>query len=148
MLYQIPLFLWLIYLGYVDLKTRRIPNSASITLFFAALLCQVSDQAPTLLAVAANLVLGLSLTLPGYFRGIVGGGDVKLMMALSPAWSPFFLFGSFAVGVLITSAAVFIQSRTHKGVAQAGSANLPLATCMASGAVLLLISLTAKTTLL
>jgi len=89
-LYQLPLFVLLMWVGYVDAKTRRIPNQANIALFCAALLCHASPASPSFAMVAANIGLGLMLTLPGYFRDVLGGGDVKLLAALSPAWSPLF----------------------------------------------------------
>ena len=134
MLYQAPLFLLLSYLGYVDLKTRRIPNYANIAVFLAALLCQASEQAPATLAITANVVFALVLTLPGYFGGVLGGGDVKLMVALSPAWPPLFLFGSFAIGVLAVG--IIMAARSRSG--RINNPSLPLATCMALGAMLLM----------
>lgn len=138
MLYQLPLFILLIWVGYVDIKTRRIPNQTNIALFCTALLCQASSAAPSFAMVVANLGLGLLLTLPGYIKGVLGGGDVKLLAALSPAWGPFFLFGSFAVGVLLIGIALTFQKR---GLLSSPSKDLtdgiPLGACIATGASLL-----------
>lgn len=141
MLYQIPLFFLLAWVGYIDLKTRRIPNYANIALLGTALLCQASPISPTFEMVAANFGLGLMLTLPGYFRGVLGGGDVKLLAVLSPAWSPLFLFGSFAVGVLLVGIVLTVQKR---GLLPSPSKEItdgiPLGTCIATGASLLAIT--------
>jgi len=139
-LYQLPLFVLLMWVGYVDAKTRRIPNQANIALFCAALLCHASPASPSFAMVAANIGLGLMLTLPGYFRDVLGGGDVKLLAALSPAWSPLFLFGSFAVGVLVVGMVLTVQKR---GLPHSPSKEItdgiPLGTCIATGASLLAI---------
>jgi prepilin peptidase CpaA len=49
--------------------------------------------------IVINICIGLALTLPGYIRGIVGGGDVKLMLAISPLWPSIYLLCVFAIGI-------------------------------------------------
>jgi prepilin peptidase CpaA len=54
---------------------------------------------PSLVSMAVNIAIALALTLPGYIKGVVGGGDVKLMLALAPLFSPFQLLFVFSTGV-------------------------------------------------
>ena len=139
--YHLPLLVLLAWVGYVDLKTRRIPNYANMALLGAALLCQASSSSPSLGVVVANIGLGLILSLPGYFTGVLGGGDVKLLVALSPAWDPLFLFGSFAAGVIVVGITLTIQKRGLLPSPQkAVSDGLPIGTCIAAGVGLLAIT--------
>ena len=47
-----------------------------------------------------NIVAAVCITLPGYFKGVLGGGDVKLLLALSPAWTTMQLLFAFSAGVI------------------------------------------------
>lgn len=40
------------------------------------------------------------ISIPGYWKGVVGGGDVKLLFALALLWSPIQLMTSFSLGLL------------------------------------------------
>ncbi|WP_417765455.1 prepilin peptidase [Spongiibacter tropicus] len=137
MLYQLPVFLVIAWVGYADLKTRRITNRSIMVLLGAALLCQVGPSSPQLAEIIANMGLGLMLTLPGYFKGVLGGGDVKLLIVLSPAWNALFMFGSFAVGVILVGAMLTIQNSPAPEVERD---NIPIGTCIAVGAWLLAIT--------
>ncbi|MFT6476159.1 MAG: prepilin peptidase CpaA [Zhongshania aliphaticivorans] len=89
----------LLIIGYIDWQQRRIPNSVVVILagwaaYSAAFSSEISAQ-----HIAINIGIALILTLPGYIRGIVGGGDVKLMLVIAPLWAPLQLLSIFSIGI-------------------------------------------------
>jgi prepilin peptidase CpaA len=66
--------------AYCDLRTRRIPNSLAIAIGALGLVRMIVIGDPSAafytLAVAAAV---LAITFPLFWRGLVGGGDVKLL---------------------------------------------------------------------
>lgn len=96
----LPALSILLVIAYIDWKQRRISNSWLIVLsgwaaYYAALSPEISLQ-----VIAINAIIGLALTLPGFMKGVVGGGDVKLMLAISPLWPPIQLLWVFSAGIL------------------------------------------------
>jgi prepilin peptidase CpaA len=96
----LPALIIIVVIAYIDWKYRRIPNSWLVVLLgwaasYAAFSPEISFK-----IIAMNVVIGLTLTLPGYIKGIVGGGDVKLMLAISPLWPPMQLLSIFSAGIL------------------------------------------------
>lgn len=92
----LPLIFWI---GYIDWQSRRIPNYLVLILagwaaVYAAFSTEINMQ-----IVVMNIGIAIALTLPGYLKGIVGGGDVKLMLAISPLWPPIYLLNVFAIGI-------------------------------------------------
>jgi prepilin peptidase CpaA len=74
--------------------------------------------------VAINLGIGLALTLPGYLKGIVGGGDVKLMLAIAPLWPPLQLLSIFSIGIFsLLLLMSFTNLASKSSLAQAHYAN-------------------------
>lgn len=139
--------LLLLTIGYIDWQQRRIPNSFVVILAgwaacYAAFSAGVSAQ-----TIAINICIGLTLTLPGYIRGLVGGGDVKLMLAISPLWTPIYLLSVFATGIgslLLVMAMMHHAPKlalmkadhpTKKIIASPFKRGLPLASAIALGAV-------------
>ncbi|GAA4088255.1 prepilin peptidase [Zhongshania borealis] len=85
--------------GYIDWQHRRIPNSLVVILAgwaacYAAFSSEVSVQ-----SIFVNIGIGLALTVPGYIKGVVGGGDVKLMLALAPIYTTPQLLWVFSIGI-------------------------------------------------
>ena len=102
--------LTLLAIGYIDWQHRRIPNSLVMILagwaaYYAAFSSEISAQ-----TIAINIGVGLILTVPGYIKGIVGGGDVKLMLAIAPLWPPLQLLSVFSTGIL---SLLLLMSFTH-----------------------------------
>ena len=135
-------------IAYVDWKYRRIPNSLLLILVGWAVCFAALSHDISLTVICINIGIGLAITLPGYLKGVVGGGDLKLMLAISPLWTPIQLLWIFSIGVvsllLLMSFAYFfarmplitarypnvINTRTkpfHRGV--------PLGSAIAIGAI-------------
>ncbi|PQO27663.1 hypothetical protein C5Y96_17255 [Blastopirellula marina] len=78
-----------------DLRTREIPDWLSIALLVWGLLAKLAGwtELPWM-ALAMGFGLGLAVTLPFFWLGGLGGGDVKLITALGWVIGP--------VGLLIT----------------------------------------------
>lgn len=92
----------LVWIGAKDWQQRRITNVSLLILAFPGVVYVGSFGGPTWQQVGLNVLIGLALTLPGYVRGAVGGGDVKLMIAIAPLWPPFTLLIIFAAGTVAT----------------------------------------------
>ncbi len=126
----------LLVIGVIDWQQRRIPNNWVAVLFLAALvfawLQNTSYQSWGL-----SLLVALLLTLPAYFAGKVGGGDVKLMIAASPIWPAQELLAVFCFGVMLTALALWLQAQRKSNTSLA--LGLPLGTAMALGCSLLLL---------
>jgi prepilin peptidase CpaA len=110
--------------------------------YYAALSPEISLQ-----VIAINAIIGLALTLPGFMKGVVGGGDVKLMLAISPLWPPIQLLWIFSAGILslmlLMSLAHFISTMSLTKVrcpasyltATSLQRGLPLGSAIAMGAI-------------
>lgn len=135
----------LLVIGCIDWQQRRIPNSLCALLLLSAVYAHlITGQSIATSAVLVNLAIALLLCLPGYFKGVLGGGDVKLMIALVPAWSTLFLLQAFALGVLSVALLMVVQSylvrptaltepNTEYGTERSFARGLPLGTAMAVG---------------
>ena len=103
----------LLCIGAHDWQYRRIPNNWLLALAGLGLtlhLFAAKGLAPSLFI---NLAIGLLLTSPGYLRGALGGGDVKLMLAISPLWPPSQLLFIFVSGIAVT-AGLLLASRYQR----------------------------------
>jgi prepilin peptidase CpaA len=78
-----------------DLRQRQVPDwigAALVVCAVAAIAAGFTDVTWAGLALGAGL--GLALTLPLYFAGGFGGGDVKLVIALGAALGPLALLSA------------------------------------------------------
>ncbi|MFT6100509.1 MAG: prepilin peptidase CpaA [Arenicella sp.] len=118
-------------IGYIDWQHRRIPNSLVIILAGWAAYTAAFSSGINTQTIAINIGIGLALTLPGYIKGIVGGGDVKLMLAIAPLWPPLQLLSVFSVGIfsllLLMSFTHFISRMSLTKAHYANTVNLPSA---------------------
>lgn len=101
--------------SYQDLKTREIDdrlwyvliglNGALTTLQFA------SKDSPDILIYAVSVVIGLGIALAVHFASLMGGADVKAIMALSLTETPLTLNGIFSLvpSVAIVTNAILIS---------------------------------------
>lgn len=144
----LPALCIIVVVAYLDWKQRRIPNSWLLILSGWAACYAAFSQEMTLKIIAINIVIGLALTLPGYIKGIVGGGDVKLMLAISPLWPPTELLWIFSVGILsllllMSSAHIFSAMPLTKAYYPATNTakatfnrGVPLGSAIAIGAII------------
>jgi prepilin peptidase CpaA len=73
-----------------DIATRTIPNVASVLICGIGGLTRLLQVGPSALALSAVTALLLfAVLLVGHARGLIGGGDVKVMAALGVGLSPF-----------------------------------------------------------
>ena len=99
-----------------DLRTRRIPNVATLAVAGAGLgLSLAGASGHSVPAALAGLVLGFLLMLPGHLFGKTGAGDVKLFAAMGTLVGPAgmlnaFLYTAIAGGIL----AFAIAAQRHR----------------------------------
>jgi prepilin peptidase CpaA len=144
----------LIGVGILDWQHRRIPNLAVLLIAGLAWGSYFLWKPFDATTVMINILLAVLLTVPGYLRGIVGAGDVKLMLAIAPLWSSISLLQIFASGVLLTVCLLKLQAplvASWRGVFAPSShtdakpvppshTGLPLGTAIALGATLYLLT--------
>lgn len=123
-------------LAYVDWSLRRIPNTLNLALFIASLGIFIGGSGISAYQWVVNIVLALAITLPGYLSSNMGGGDVKLLLALSPLWPPTTLLFVFASGTLMLA---FIMTLIQKVARRDkhSARGLPIGTAVSLGTALL-----------
>ena len=93
------LLLWLLLCAAQDARQRRIANSLTLGAAAVALVYLAWSGSTWLGAEAGQggwaCLIALALTLPGFFMGRMGAGDVKLMTALGLATDGLFILGVF-----------------------------------------------------
>ncbi|WP_064117283.1 A24 family peptidase [Pseudomonas fluorescens] len=93
------LLLWLLLCAAQDARQRRIANSLTLGAAAVALVYLLWSGSTWLGAEAGQggwaCLIALLLTLPGFFMGRMGAGDVKLMTALGLATDGLFILGVF-----------------------------------------------------
>ncbi|WP_018918263.1 prepilin peptidase [Vreelandella zhanjiangensis] len=80
------LLLWALACAYQDLRQRHIDNRLLYPfLLLAVIWLLVTSQSlvgASLASALAGAGIAIALTIPGHIKGILGGGDVKLMVAI------------------------------------------------------------------
>src|ERR1700729_784514 len=74
--------LLLLYVAVIDIATRLIHNEICLTLALLGFVSQIAGPAHSIESLVAATILFL-LLLVVYQRGFIGGGDVKLLVALA-----------------------------------------------------------------
>jgi prepilin peptidase CpaA len=105
-----------------DLATRIIPDGISITLVGLGIASRSLAGLPNL-ALSVGLAAGLFILLvPAHARGVLGGGDVKLLAATAVGLSPESLYGFVVVTALAGGALALLHltlRRAFRGVSTA-----------------------------
>jgi prepilin peptidase CpaA len=78
----------------LDLKFRRIPNVLTVAGVVAGLVLRAFGGGSAVIAGCEGVGLGLLLTVPFFFLGALGGGDVKLVAAVGAFLGPKDLSGA------------------------------------------------------
>jgi Flp pilus assembly protein protease CpaA len=119
--------LLLLYVAMTDIATRLIHNEISLTLALLGIAGQIAHPAHIVESLLAAAVLFL-LLLVAYARGWMGGGDVKLMVALAIglplAGTMKLLTVTALVGAVLALAHLMMRSLPTPRPAPAGSSLL------------------------
>ncbi|MTI63503.1 prepilin peptidase [Methylophaga sp.] len=103
---------WLMLCGYVDLRSRRLPNlltlGAHLPAITALIIFHQSLMGEPLLSAVYAWLLALLLTLPAYAVRWLGAGDVKMLSALALMTGWQFLLLSFVIAGLLAGIIVLL----------------------------------------
>ncbi|GAB3374335.1 A24 family peptidase [Spongiibacter taiwanensis] len=99
----------LLLIGAIDWQQRRIPNLLLAVLLGIVVLHRNTMPGPTGIVLFSNVVFALVVTAPAYAKKILGAGDVKLMLVLSPVWPTVIFLQVFALGILSLVAVMLLQ---------------------------------------
>jgi prepilin peptidase CpaA len=110
-----------------DVVSRTIPDTVSLLLFASGALAHLIGSASAVVASATTALMLFVLLLMLFARGLLGGGDVKLMTAIAVGLSPHdcyrfvvatALFGGVlaVVYLLLSRTAQTASSITHKSL--------------------------------
>jgi prepilin peptidase CpaA len=84
-----------------DLRSRRIPNALTVSGLAAALLLRGIAGPEALIEGLIGVLLALVVTLPFLMLGVIGGGDVKLLMAIAGFMGPrHFLWAAAIIAII------------------------------------------------
>lgn len=106
---DLPALVALLFLSaicvFTDRRLGRLPNEVTLTsavlgLFLETVFGGVDGAERSLLGLALSVIL----VLPGYFVGLVGGGVVKLLVAVGAIGGPIMVLGSLLAGSLMVLA--------------------------------------------
>lgn len=137
------LLLWSLAIAVIDWRERRVPNALLLLLLVPAivlLILQVDGLlAATWPASLLGLAAGFAVTLPGYWAGKLGAGDVKLAAVLG------FVQGWPQVAWTLLAAALMLGAMslavvTHYGLANARLVRIPGAVALAGGFAVVLVA--------
>lgn len=137
-------WIWMATLGVVgvacwtDWRERRIPNWLTGSAIGLGLVVHfLQNGMAGVMQSLIGILLGLALLLILFLRGGIGGGDVKLLMALGALTGPAFLFGAFLLGSVCGAlySLVVIVRKSLARTSWAG-ASIPYALPIAAGVVL------------
>lgn len=132
---------WALGIALSDILSRRIPNVFSIGALIGGIAYLVyAGQAPlggAWLEVITGMLIAILLTLPAYFLRWLGGGDVKLMLAIAALGGWKVVLTSFAVaGLLAGLTSMFVmQYAAYTGQGPATKRWLPFGAMLAMGLI-------------
>jgi prepilin peptidase CpaA len=99
----------------IDIRTRRVPNSLTMSLAGAGVLLAAAGLGRVgMPAALAGGLVGLVLMLPGHFLGATGAGDVKLLAALGTLLGPASTLWAFLVAMIAGGILAAVVA-THRG---------------------------------
>ena len=119
--------LLLLYVAVIDIATRLIHNEICLTLALLGIAGQFAGQTHVVESLVAATILFLLLIVV-YQRGLIGGGDVKLLVALAiglPLTGVFQLLAITALaGAVLALAHLMLRLLPYPRLAPAGSSLL------------------------
>jgi prepilin peptidase CpaA len=127
----------LLRIGYIDWRQRRIANRDVVAIALVAGLGAALTRPAT--GIMASCAVALALSLPGFLLGRLGGGDVKLLVAMAPLWSIVELLAIFAGGIIAICMMLpafsrrYVLATSGEDRQQYTPAGIPLGTAMMLG---------------
>jgi len=101
-----------------DVATRAIPNTVSLLIVLAGALSRILVGPLALALSAATAMLIFLLLMVAFSRGLLGGGDVKIMAALAVGLSPFdtwrFVLATAISGGLLAVVYIVLSRNTRR----------------------------------
>ena len=95
------LTLLLVVAAWTDYRSRRIPNAITISGLAAALLLRAVVGPEAIIEGLVGALLAFVLTLPLLMLGVIGGGDVKLLIAIGAFMGPrHFLWAAVLIAII------------------------------------------------
>lgn len=136
------LLLWVLAAAAVDIRQRRVPNALILVAAFpAAAALALSGQGllgQDWISSLTGLAVGAAVFLPGFLRGAVGGGDVKLAACCG------LVLGLSGSAVMALVAAIFLGlmavfASLRKSLPDSRKLRIPAAPAIGAGFALVLL---------
>jgi prepilin peptidase CpaA len=87
--------------AWTDYRTRRIPNALTVSGFAAAMVLRAVVGPEAVVDGLVGALLAFVLTLPLLMLGVIGGGDVKLLIAIGAFMGPrHFLWAGILIAII------------------------------------------------
>jgi prepilin peptidase CpaA len=113
-----------------DVRYRRIPNVLTVAGLSAALVLRGSLGVSPLLEGVGGAGVGLALGLLPYALGMLGGGDVKLLMAVGGFMGPGRLMGAFLVIALVGGVLALVEALRRRAARDVMSRSFAVVKCL------------------
>ena len=101
-----------------DLRCRRIPNWLTVAGLGAALVLRGALGVSALVEGVEGAGLALLLSLPPFTLGMLGGGDVKLLVAVGGFMGPVRLIGAFLMIALVGGALALLEGLRRRALGE------------------------------
>src|SRR5437870_12061974 len=111
---------------WVDLRCRRIPNVLTVAGLGAALVLRGVLGVGALVDGVEGAGLALLLSLPPFTLGMLGAGDVKLLVAVAGFMGPVRVIGAFLMIALVGAALALLETLRRRALGQAVSRSVAL----------------------
>lgn len=96
-----------------DVRSRRIPNTLTVTAALLALVLRGIAGGPELMTGGLGLLIGVLASLPFFAVGVIGGGDVKLLGAIGAFLGPVGLGWTALFGGIVGGAVAILLALRH-----------------------------------
>mgnify|MGYP003643316007 CR=1 FL=1 len=110
-------WIWLALCAWQDARDQRISNALTLPVMVLAILTMMV-KGQTLAGFSSLMgiygaALALMLTLPGFILGRLGGGDVKLLLALGLSTHPMLLLNGFIYASIFLACWAWLQGQAR-----------------------------------
>jgi prepilin peptidase CpaA len=116
--------------AWFDLRCRRIPNVLTVAGLGVALLLRGVLGVSALVDGVEGAGLALLLSLPPFSLGMLGGGDVKLLVAVGGFMGPVRLIGAFLMIALVGGALALLEALRRRALRKVASRSFAVVTSL------------------